>query len=69
MTAQPAAGELLDLCPWQLALLIARGGLQARGLGQLMGGVQRLGVVAQHGGRQQQRCYVQITLGGVLEPS
>jgi hypothetical protein len=63
-TAQTTAGELLDLRPGQLALLVALGGLYARGLGQLMGRAQRLGIVAQHNGRQQQGSDVQITLGG-----
>ena len=63
-TAQAAAGELFELRPGQFALLVALGGLRARSLGQLVGGAQRLGVVAQHRGGQQQRGYVQITLGG-----
>jgi len=48
----------------RLALLVSLGGLYARGLGQLMGRAQRLGIVAQHNGRQQQGGDVQITLGG-----
>ncbi|MNJ81484.1 hypothetical protein D3C77_803180 [compost metagenome] len=51
--AQAAAGELLDFGPRQLALLVAAGGLQARGGGQFMGGLQGLCVIAQDLGRQQ----------------
>lgn len=67
-TAQAAAGEVFDFSPGQFALLIAPGRLQARGLCQLVGGAQGLGVVAQHFGGQQQRGNVQITLG-VFVPS
>ena len=63
-TAQAAAGELFELRPGQFALLVALGGVQACSLGQLVGGAQRLGVVAQHRGGQQQGGYVQIALGG-----
>lgn len=61
-TAQPAAGELFDFRPGQLALLIAPRGLLASDLGQIMGGLDGLGIVAQHLCRQQQWCDVQIAL-------
>ncbi|MNU60041.1 hypothetical protein D3C71_492200 [compost metagenome] len=59
---QAAAGELFDFRPRQLALLVAFGRLQAGGLRQLMGGLDRLSVVAQDLCGQQQRGDIQITL-------
>lgn len=60
--AQAAAGELFDLGPWQLALLVPACGLLAGHLGQLAGGVQGLLVIAQHLGRQQQGRAVDIAV-------
>ncbi|MNN62481.1 hypothetical protein D3C81_1777870 [compost metagenome] len=46
--AQAATGELFDFCPWQLALLVAAGGLLASGLGKFVGRLQGLCVVTQY---------------------
>ncbi|MNC79473.1 hypothetical protein D3C75_1319620 [compost metagenome] len=50
--AQAAAGELLDLCPRQFALLVAACGLLTGRLAQLACSLQGLGVVTQHLGWQ-----------------
>lgn len=60
--AQSAAGELLDFCPGQFALLVTTRGLLTGDLRQFMGSFDGLGIVAQHLCGQQQRCDVQVAL-------